>query len=109
MQGARLPHALHATKFCADCGHVVATHWHKFVSGATRRWVMECALCGRGADERGALAAAAAAASAAAPAAARPAAAAFPTESALLARASARAPPASDSSDGGWDDADAAG
>ena len=43
---------------CADCGHLVATHWHRFVSGdLARRWSMACALCGRGADERASLSA----------------------------------------------------
>ncbi|KAJ8601857.1 hypothetical protein CTAYLR_002666 [Chrysophaeum taylorii] len=39
-----------------ECGHVVASHWHKYaVDAASRRWVMECCLCGRGADERATL------------------------------------------------------
>ena len=46
---------------CVECGHVVATHWHKFTSGKhSRLWCMECALCGRGADERASLTALAA-------------------------------------------------
>ena len=46
---------------CRDCDALVATHFHRFVAGPlARRWLMECALCGRGADERAALAAVAA-------------------------------------------------
>ncbi|KAH8056660.1 hypothetical protein JL721_9942 [Aureococcus anophagefferens] len=43
---------------CRDCNALVATHFHRFVAGPlARRWLMECALCGRSADERAALAA----------------------------------------------------
>ncbi|KAJ1450331.1 churchill protein-domain-containing protein [Pelagophyceae sp. CCMP2097] len=42
---------------CSECSHVVAKHWHKYaIDATTRRWIMECGLCGRGVDERPALA-----------------------------------------------------
>jgi len=38
---------------CAECGHVVASHYYREVcSSRSQRYLMECPLCGKGADER---------------------------------------------------------
>ncbi|KAH8061792.1 churchill protein [Aureococcus anophagefferens] len=93
---------------CRDCNALVATHFHRFVAGPlARRWLMECALCGRGADERAALAAVAARARpgpAAPPRRALSAAAVAASSDALLARAAATLGVESDDDDDDeWD------
>lgn len=36
---------------CKKCGHVVCEHFHRFqVNSKTQEWLMECFLCGKGAD-----------------------------------------------------------
>jgi hypothetical protein len=38
---------------CSECGHVVASHYYRSVySTRSQRFLMECMLCGRAADER---------------------------------------------------------
>ena len=38
---------------CGACGHVVAEHYHRFalIGGSRQAYLMECVLCGKGADE----------------------------------------------------------
>ena len=42
------------THKCRSCGHVIAHHYYRSVYGpkGEQRFLMECLLCGRGADER---------------------------------------------------------
>ena len=90
---------------CRECGHVVATHFHRFTAGLhARRWLMECALCGRGADERASLSSVAAAAPDADPSRPPPSPRVFALDAGatdLLARAAAAAdsPATSDGED----------
>ncbi len=38
---------------CGACGHIVAEHYHRFalIGGSRQAYLMECVLCGKGADE----------------------------------------------------------